>query len=292
MLVFAAGFLADRLWRGPRAESLGQGPISGASRRSTPRTVSSAPRRSDPSREIVVARDPEPAREPRAPEARREGGARLAILIDDLGNDARALGRVTAIAPPLSGAVLPGLAHSAETAEALARARKEVLLHLPLEPVNSLENPGPGLVRASMSEREVDEVIARDLGQVPHAVGVNNHMGSRGTADSRLMDEVMAAIGPRGLYFLDSRTTEWTRAGEAARRYGVPFLSRNVFLDDVSSEEAISRQLQRAIDTARTVGFAVAIGHPHATTLSVLERRMPELAGDGITPVFVSELLR
>ena len=245
-------------------------------------------RSSDPAGDIAIVTDPAPhAGEPSA-----RTSARLAILIDDLGNDPRALARVLAIRQPLSGAVLPGLSRSSETAEALSRRGKEVLLHLPFEPLSSRESPGPGLVKTSMGEREIAEVIGRDLAQVPHATGVNNHMGSKGTADARLMDSVMAVLEARRLYFLDSRTTEWTRAGEAARRHGVPFLSRNVFLDDVPSDEAVAAQLRRAVETARSDGFAVAIGHPHSPTLEVLEREMPRLPAAGVTPVFVSDLLK
>ncbi len=166
-----------------------------------------------------------------------------------------------------------------------------MLLHLPMEPVSSRENPGPGLLKGSMSDREVAELLARDLADVPGAIGVNNHMGSKGSADARLMDALMTALRARRLYFLDSRTTEWTRAEEAAKRRGVPFLSRNVFLDDVSSEQAVAAQLQRAVEVARADGFAVAIGHPHPATLAVLEKALPELRAEGVTPVFVSALL-
>jgi polysaccharide deacetylase 2 family uncharacterized protein YibQ len=240
------------------------------------------------SEDIVVARDPVPAR----PERRPAGSGRLAVVVDDLGNDSQALARVLAIAEPLSGAVLPGLPRSADTARSLARSGKEVLLHLPMEPLESREKPGPGLLRASMSAREISELLDHDLADVPGATGVNNHMGSKGTADRNLMNALMAILRKKSLYFLDSRTTEWTTAEEAARQFGVPFLSRGVFLDDVPREEAIQAALERAAAAARQNGFSVAIGHPHGPTLSVLERQMSRLAAEDVTPVFVSDLLR
>ena len=286
--MFAAGFLAALLWRARATHPAAAAPAAAARPSAPPRA---RPARRDPAQAIVVARDPEPP-QPNAPAPRLGGNARLAILVDDLGNDSRALSRLLAIPEPVSGAVLPGLPRSAETARALFGAGKEVLLHLPMEPVSSRENPGPGLLKGPLTGREVAAVLAGDLEEVPHAVGVNNHMGSKGTADARLMDDLMAALRARGLYFVDSRTTEWTRAGEAARRHGVPFLSRNVFLDDVASEPAVAAQLERAAEIARTEGSAVAIGHPHGPTLSVLEKEMPRLRAEGVTPVFVSELIR
>jgi polysaccharide deacetylase 2 family uncharacterized protein YibQ len=230
---------------------------------------------------VTLARDPEA----------RTGRARLAILVDDLGNDSAALSRLLAIREPFSGAVLPALARSRETAEALRAAGKEILLHLPLEPVGGRANPGPGLLRTSMPASEIQTLLAADLGEVPGAVGVNNHMGSKATADPAFMDLLMSLLRRRGLFFLDSRTTEWTVAEAAARRHGVPFLSRNVFLDDVPREAAIEEQLTKVVAIARDKGFAVAIGHPHPATISVLERELPRVSSEGITLVRVSDLL-
>jgi polysaccharide deacetylase 2 family uncharacterized protein YibQ len=252
-----------------------------------PLPASSAPRRAGPRR-------PSPVR-PRA-----EGGgetadrrpARLAIVVDDLGNDRSALARLLAIREPYTGAVLPGLPRSRETAEALARAGHEVLLHLPMEPVGGKAHPGPGIIRSDMNDAQLDDVLARDLQDVPGARGVNNHMGSKGTADPSLMDRLMKRLSRTGLYFLDSRTTEWTVAEAAAARHGVPFLSRKVFLDDVDNESAVERQLDAAVEQARRLGEAVAIGHPHPATLSVLERELPEIGRRGVTLVSAGDLLR
>jgi len=212
-------------------------------------------------------------------------------VVDDLGNDSEALSKLLAIREPYTGAVLPELPRSRETAEALVRAGHEVLLHLPMEPIGGRAHPGPGLVRSDMSDAELDASLARDLADVPGARGVNNHMGSKGTADPGLMDRIMLRLSRRGLYFLDSRTTEWTVAEAAAVRHGVPFLARKVFLDDVSSEPAVERQLEIAVEEARRSGRAVAIGHPHAATLAVLGRELPGMGRRGITLVPAGALL-
>ncbi|HET9794789.1 MAG TPA: divergent polysaccharide deacetylase family protein [Thermoanaerobaculia bacterium] len=216
---------------------------------------------------------------------------RLAIVVDDLGNDDAALGRVAALREPLAGAVLPGLPHSRETALALRAAGKEVLLHLPMEPLDPRARPGPGLVRTGMTAAQIAGMLSSDLEDVPGASGVNNHMGSRATADRKTMDAVLSVVGKRGLFFLDSRTTAFTVAAEEAGRLGVPCLSRSVFLDDVADESAIRIQLERAAGEARSQGAAVAIGHPHPATLAVLERELPRLGSEGIRLVTVAELL-
>ena len=212
-------------------------------------------------------------------------------MIDDLGNDDAALARVAALPAAVAGAVLPGLARSRETANVLRAAGKEVLLHLPMEPVDPRARPGPGLVRTGMTRAQVAEVVAADLDDVPGAEGVNNHMGSRASADRPTMDAVLSVLKQRGLYFLDSRTTAFTVAAEEAGRLGVPCRSRSVFLDDVADESAIRNQLERALGDARSEGAAVAIGHPHPKTLAVLERELPRLGSRGVRLVRVSDLI-
>jgi polysaccharide deacetylase 2 family uncharacterized protein YibQ len=217
--------------------------------------------------------------------------ARLAIVIDDLGNDDAALARVAALPAEVTGAVLPALPRSRSSAEALRSAGKEVLLHLPMEPRGRAAKPGPGLVKVGMTPAEIAEVLSADLADVPGADGVNNHMGSRASADRATMDAILSVLRKRRLYFLDSRTTADTVAAEEAGRLGVPCRSRSVFLDDVPEEPAIRAQLDRAAEEARTEGAAIAIGHPHPATLAVLERALPELAGRGIRLVRVSDLV-
>jgi polysaccharide deacetylase 2 family uncharacterized protein YibQ len=216
---------------------------------------------------------------------------RLAIVVDDLGNDSRALERLLRLREPFTGAVLPGLPRSRETALALAGAGKEVLLHLPMEPLDPRMNPGPGLIRDSMPPAEIERVLADDLAGVPGARGVNNHMGSKGTADPGTVASLLGALSRRGLFFLDSRTTSSTVLEEEGRRLGVPVLSRTVFLDDAQDEASVERQLDAAEDAARKDGWAVAIGHPHAATLAVLERRLPQMSGRGITAALASTLV-
>jgi polysaccharide deacetylase 2 family uncharacterized protein YibQ len=267
---------------------------------------SAAPAPASPDRRAsrpVVSTNPRgAASEPRKRERRasvdeivttEEPTARLAIVVDDLGNDSRALERLIGIREPLTGAVLPGLPKSRETARALAGAGKEVLLHLPMEPLDERLDPGPGLVRDSMSPAQIESMVAADLAAVPGADGVNNHMGSKGTADRTTVVAVLEALSRRGLYFLDSRTTTSTRMAQEAPRLGVPVLSRDVFLDDDAEDESsIERQFDRAEKAAREDGSAVAIGHPHDRTIAVLERRMPQLRQHGITACRVSGLIR
>jgi len=221
----------------------------------------------------------------------REPEARLAIVIDDLGNDPSAARRVAALDGPIAAAVLPALARSRETAELLRSSGKEVLLHLPMEPLDPATKTGPGEVRVGMAPAEIAAIVAAGLADVPGASGINNHMGSRASADRATMDAILAVAREHRLFFLDSRTTAFSVAAEEAGRLGVPCVSRAVFLDDVADEGAVASQFDRAAEEALSGGAAIAIGHPHPATLAVLERELPGLAARGLKLCRVSDLL-
>ena len=212
-------------------------------------------------------------------------------MIDDLGNDIEAVRRVAAMASPMTGAVLPALARSRETSDILRAGGKEILLHLPMEPLDPGANPGPGEVRVGMTASEIASLVASDIADVPGAMGVNNHMGSRASADRATMSAVFSVLRQRRLFYLDSRTTAYTVAVQEAARRSVPCVSRSIFLDDAPDEASVVAQLDRAVEEARAQGAAIAIGHPHATTLGVLERELPGIAASGIVLCRVSDLV-
>jgi polysaccharide deacetylase 2 family uncharacterized protein YibQ len=220
-------------------------------------------------------------------------GARVAILIDDLGNDRAAVRRIASWPYPVAAAVLPGLPGSADAARALTASGKEVLLHLPMEPNGyPAVRPGPGVVLRSQSEEEIASTLEKDLDTVPGASGINNHMGSAATADPRVMRAVARVLARRGLFFVDSRTTVSTVARDAAQAARVPATSRRIFLDDVATPEAVRRSFEELLRRASSEGEALAIGHPHAATLDVLEREIPNLPSRGVKLVRVRDLVK
>lgn len=216
---------------------------------------------------------------------------RIAIVIDDLGNDREAVERIARWPFRVAGAVLPGLPESAESARRLAASGKEVLLHLPMEPDGYPRvRPGPGVVLRSDSDEKIAQTVTDDLESVPGAVGVNNHMGSAATADPRVMRAVVRVLAARRLFLLDSRTTEATVARRIADEESLPAVSRRVFLDAFESDEAIERSFSDLVRKAKRDGTALAIGHPHPATLGILERELPRLRERGVELVTVSEL--
>jgi polysaccharide deacetylase 2 family uncharacterized protein YibQ len=224
------------------------------------------------------------------PDTQHVSHSRLAIIIDDLGNDRQAAETLFQIPFPLTVSVLPHLQHSAEISEEASRRGYQVMLHIPIEaPANAkAENIE---LRPSMEPQEVTNVVQRMLETVPQAEGANNHQGSVGTSDAALMDAIMTALRERDLYFVDSRTTTATVALAAARRAHVRTASRDVFLDDTEEVSAIRHQLELAVQDAKEHGSAIAIGHPHPTTLQVLAEDLPKLQREGVTLVFASQVV-
>jgi polysaccharide deacetylase 2 family uncharacterized protein YibQ len=219
-------------------------------------------------------------------------GPKLAIILDDLGNDRDAAEAVFALHCALTISVLPYHAHSTEIAEEAQRRGLEVMLHLPMRAVAN-ETPEAHQLEAGMSGEEVARALGGMLQSVPTASGVNNHEGSLATTDAKLMGELMPQLKQRDLFFVDSRTTAATVAFEAAEHAGVRSGFRNVpFLDDVQDVAAIRKQLELALRGAKEKGAAIAIGHPHAETLRALKEMLPLMETQGVHLVYVSELVK
>jgi polysaccharide deacetylase 2 family uncharacterized protein YibQ len=218
---------------------------------------------------------------------------RAAIIIDDLGSNLGAERELLQLRYPLTFSVMPNLRHSTRIAEEAHREGREIMLHLPMQPEpGSSASPSPDELEAGMSSLAVRRTIEADLVSVPHARGVNNHMGSRATADTNLMTDVMQVLGERHLYFVDSRTTPDSVALEVARRMQLPAFYRSVFLDDTETTAYTLGQLRELRRVVEEQGAAIAIGHPHPSTISALAQFLPELQRDDIQLLPASQLVR
>jgi polysaccharide deacetylase 2 family uncharacterized protein YibQ len=246
--------------------------------------------------ELMPSATPTPQAEPTAtPKPRPAPGARgrLGILLDDAGQSTDLLAVAVKLPDQVGVAVLPFLPHSAEIADAMHEGGHEVWLHLPMEPERYPDSdPGPGALLVGMNDSEIRSAVHAAINNVPHVVGVNNHMGSRATADLRVMTWVMQELHARNLGFIDSRTTRDTVAEEVARTLGVPCARRNVFLDNQRSTASIKKQLAEAVELCRIDGAAIAIGHLDPVTVKVLGEELPGLAKRGADLVPPSALLR
>lgn len=216
---------------------------------------------------------------------------RLSIIIDDIGNNRAAGERVIALSGPVALAIMPFTRNAQALAELATQAGKPVMLHLPMENLAGLAI-GEGGLSTQMQRAAFDDQLRASLNAFSPIQGVNNHMGSKLTADRERMDWLMAQLDARQLFFVDSRTTKETQAAFAAQAKGVASVSRDVFLDNQRTDEALEREFKLVLARARKQGSAVLIGHPYPETLRFLERRLPELEErEGVQLVGVQALL-
>jgi uncharacterized protein len=217
--------------------------------------------------------------------------ARVAILFDDAGGSLVHLQAIIDLGRAVTVTVLPGLRFSREVALKAEEEGLEVMLHLPLEPEDPKLPLGPGGVTTAMNADQIAQTVAADLDQVPGAIGINNHEGSKATADERVMRAVLETIKSRGLFFVDSVTSPRTIAGRMAAQMQIPTASRAVFLDNQDQAEAIRTQMRELITVALQRKQAIAIGHTMRMTPQVLQEMLGEFDRQDIELVPVSTLV-
>ncbi|MCC7048947.1 MAG: divergent polysaccharide deacetylase family protein [Alphaproteobacteria bacterium] len=216
----------------------------------------------------------------------------VAIIIDDAGIDRARTSRALRLPGPLTISFLPYAPEVARQAEEARKRGHELMVHLPMEPLSSQENPGPDALTTRLARPELMRRLALNLGRFDGYVGVNNHMGSRMTADANAMLPVLEELRDQGLLFIDSRTTKDTVAALVAAHLGLATGARDVFIDHEQITGSVRARLADIERIAKRGGAAIAIGHPHERTLDELERWLPGLAEQGLTLAPISAVVR
>lgn len=216
----------------------------------------------------------------------------IAVIIDDLGNQRLPGLRTIGLEGPIACAIMPHTAHATYLAEQAFMAGKEVILHLPMQPVEMNRIAGPGEISLDTDRDELSYILEQDLRSVPHTVGVSNHMGSLITRHPGHMRWLMQELAQRGdLFFLDSFTTPDSVAYEIALETGIPAGRRHIFLDNIQTPAAVQFQFEQLKLRARRYGYAIGIGHPYPATLDYLQTELPALEQQGFQIVPVSRII-
>ena len=230
----------------------------------------------------TVTLSPNPAR-------RRTGN--VAIVLDDFGGGGRAIAdRFCALEQTLTLAILPNEGQVHHLVESARAHGHEVLLHLPMEPEGG-QDPGPGAIRTDHDDGEIRRRVRQALQRVPHARGLSNHMGSRATADARVMHQILSELKARDLIFLDSRTAVHSVGYQMAIDMDLVAYSRDIFIDEIDDIDAVTAKLWDLAGIAARAGQAVGIGHDREQTLVALRQVLPRLEKRGFRFVPVSQLL-
>lgn len=221
--------------------------------------------------------------------------AKLAIVIDDFGSDRNGVKEMMSINRHLTFAIMPFLPYSQSDAKDALEKGFEIIVHLPMEPVKGkISWLGPKPILSTSTDNEVFQITTEAFSDVPGAVGANIHMGSKISADERIMSDILDIIKEKGVYFLDSKTSEKSVAKQLATQKGVTFYERDIFLDGQTSKEHVKNQLRKAGEIALNKGKAIAIGHVGIEggkiTAQAIKEMLPEFDEKNIQLVFVSEL--
>jgi polysaccharide deacetylase 2 family uncharacterized protein YibQ len=215
----------------------------------------------------------------------------VAICVDDFGffNDSL-VKDFLALDVPFTISVIPGLKYSEKISRAAADAGKVLLCHLPMEAEQGEWDSGEiPLIRVSMKSGEIEKALARALETTPGAVGISNHMGSKATADAKVMETVLRVCRARGLYFFDSLTTPHSVAQKVAKKLGVPEAMNDLFIDNVAGDTRENMKKLLSIATRR--GSAIGIVHVRKETLEDLRWMIDEARKEGIDFITISELI-
>ena len=218
--------------------------------------------------------------------------AYIAIIIDDLGYKIQQDQRALNLPGAVTFAFLPQTPNSIFLARRAYIQGNDIMLHLPMQASLEPFYLGPGALTTHMTEEQFKQTIRQDILAIPHLKGINNHMGSLLTSHPQSMQWLMEEIAKTQLFFVDSRTTVKTVAEQTAQQFKIKNTRRNIFLDHTLNRSDIEFQFKQLIHYAKKHGFAVAIGHPFNTTLSVLAEQIPQLQAAGIKLISVSKLIK
>jgi hypothetical protein len=203
---------------------------------------------------------------------------RVAIIIDDIGFDKKISSALADLDRNITLSILPGAPHAKAIAASLHTRGIEIMLHLPMEPMEYPRvDPGPGALLSTMTPDELLDQLRKDLAVIPHVRGVNNHMGSRITSLSPQMNQIFTVLKQRDLFFIDSMTSKNSLCKQSARLFQIPFAQRDVFLDNIQEPAYIKKQLEQLVKVARRHGTAIGIGHPYKATYATLKAEMARL---------------
>lgn len=217
----------------------------------------------------------------------------IAVIIDDIGYDLAPVRELMQIKADITFSVLPFLPHSRAAAEILRQGKKEILLHLPMEPVTyPADKPGEGALFTDMNEKEILHQLEKNLEAVPYVAGVNNHMGSKFMTDREKLALVFGRLKKKNLYFVDSRTAAESEAAAAAKAVGLPMAERKIFIDNKRDYDEIYKNIMSVKNYENDPFPVIVIGHPYPETIRALKDASKALRDKGILIVPVSQLVK
>ncbi|MGB0893025.1 MAG: divergent polysaccharide deacetylase family protein [Parashewanella sp.] len=215
--------------------------------------------------------------------------AKLALIIDDIGYK-QTDHRVFELPKEVTLAILPFTPQASHIARKAHLQGHEIMLHLPMQALNG-KRLGKGGLDNGMNDQQIRKVLSAALTEIPYAKGANNHMGSLLTQLTKPMHSVMSFLRQNGLYFIDSRTTKFSKAKDVAYKHGVPNMKRQFFLDNSVKQVDLEKQFSLMLTRAKREQQLIVIAHPHTETMQFLKENLHKLDKLGVKLVPVSKLI-
>jgi polysaccharide deacetylase 2 family uncharacterized protein YibQ len=217
---------------------------------------------------------------------------KIALVIDDLGEERRIARELLELDFPLTFSILPFTPYAKTIAREAHLKGKEVIVHVPMEPHGYPKvRPGEGALLEEMNEESLRQQLVKDIEAVPYIKGASNHMGSRLMEDPEKVKVILSELKQRRLFFLDSRTTPQTVGMNVAQNLGLKGVERSLFIDHSLDEEDIKQKIEKLISLSLSNGKAIGIGHPHPSTLKSLKEMIPKIKEKGIELVPLSMVM-
>ena len=216
-----------------------------------------------------------------------KGRAKLVLIIDDVATFEHA-GMIKSLGLKITPSIFPATKTHPDT-PSIARSFEFYMIHLPMQ-AKHFDSPEIGTLTINESFESMHEKIKKIRRDFPRAKYTNNHTGSRFTSDYDAMDKAYRALIEQGFIFVDSKTIAQTAVARAAKKYNQPYISRDIFLDDDPSANAVRRELISAVNLAKKRGYAIAIGHPKKNTIAVIKASKNNILKD-VEVVYLKDIL-
>lgn len=216
----------------------------------------------------------------------------ISIIIDDIGYRLQDDLQSLTLPGPVAYAILPHAPHTEKMSQLAVKRNKEILLHQPMQAMERNEYLGPGALTLNMSHKEFLQTLNININAVQNLIGINNHMGSLLTRHPGHMQWLMETMKANGQFYVDSLTSGDSVASRLAKENNIPYLTRDVFLDNELNEKYIRGQFMELVRVAKRKGHALGIGHPHPATIAVLSRVLKDVEKYGVKVVGLKTLIK
>jgi len=216
-------------------------------------------------------------------------GPRLSVVLTGVGQDAALVEPLLGLDADVTFAVQADARDASRVARRLTDAGREIIAHLPMEPIDPSTGSQRRHLATSMSVEAIERETADYLDRVPGAVGADNHRGGRLTTSRTHMQAVLSVLAQRGVFFFDGLTSDASVGAATSHANGVRVTARSHRL--TGDAVSIDAQLKSVEVALALEGHAVIVAEASTTVLGVLPRWLQALRSRRVSLLRLSEIV-